>query len=310
MKHAVGKPGLPRAWVHFPPFIRLVEIFVPVCLVLLSISLIGWIGSVEVIGDVLARTVSLDLPDGLRDDLGIALAPQHVTITGASQITRGGKSAGDAGYITFDRKNVTLASVAAEPGSTVVLTSGQDTLGLRIQGAGGNFALTVADTADGDGESVTAKAVGAEKAMSLSIPNGTTLSFDEFTVGDMRFGQPRGVVSENEPSFSSSVLSGSITVVGSQRTEPLVRGSALRLQGFKGSVVGLQSGPDGIHVWFAGKVDDIHAGTRDDPVSLWPAYIDIIYHWRGVKFAAAVTATILTILAAMGQWQHASKSSS
>ena len=270
------------------------------------LAILPWPPGLTVVGNVVARTVVMDLSEPLDLDIDAEIKPADVTIHGATRVT----SLDDAAANAVSRTRLTgtrlrLSGLHVLGGGTLTLSHGPNGLAISVGEAGASIDFEVA-RADPAAYSLVTASTDDRSGPPLLIQatDATGLELDDFDVSRLRFGQYRGVAGNGRP-FSSSIMAGSVTLVETGRTEKLEPGGAVALDGFNGSAVRITLEPEGVHVWFTGSAAKVSIGSPGLLIDTRPGMLEVLYHRPGVRLAFGFVSSILSLMVAAYQWHAA-----
>ena len=102
--------------------------------------------------------------------------------------------------------------------------------------------------------------------------------------------------------FVSSIISGTVQVVDTARSESLDAGSALVLEDFQGWVVRVETAPDGFAVSFTGTVQRIRLGPLGHPNDLTPSILEFLFRQEWIKMMWFSALAGIAVVAKVRSW--------
>jgi hypothetical protein len=314
-------PAVPGLWNRY----RALALPAAVIVALLGLATIPYPFGLRVSGRLIASSVSLTVSEPTTVHAGIELRPPRASITGAAAIELppglGGKAIGKqvatvGATLTAEDGSLLLSTLTLGPDLDLTVQHGpHEGLTLLIGGAestvefevGGKMMVAPEGTrpisADLDPPEIVT-VLGRASA----VPTGIQIrvSRDPLVLGDLlvsRIAFTRALSAGGRGSpFVSSVLSGTVQLVDTARSEPLEIGAALALDDFKGWVVHLESTTDGIALSFTGRARHVRAGPLGHPDDLTPSTLAYLFHQEWINMLWIGTLGGIALLAKVRAW--------
>jgi hypothetical protein len=89
---------------------------------------------------------------------------------------------------------------------------------------------------------------------------------------------------DQQPSFTSGITEGTITLIDTGKALELKAGDPLYLEGANGIILGLDIGPEGLQLWFDGEVHGVSLGTPGFKRNFKPTLLEYLYHRERLGF--------------------------
>ncbi len=282
--------------------------------------------SVRLTGTLVVRSVRLQLDPtsaaGLTADVDLPLAASarvptqaRAQIDAVNQVIPSGPTPLNGSTVRLTSSSLRLTGLTLARGGNLRITLARFSHLLRIE-AGGGASFTFATGTDGTDEirsgaswwrsddgSVTLRSnptspvpMTLKARLTDQIPVVNADSDDEpplmiadIRITDLRFG--RDQVAANAEPFVSSIASGQLTPLATGETRTLGAGAPLAMTGFKGALVDLELGRDGLHLAFAGQVSKVSLGPAGFAQDVTPSWFDVLSHtaWVQALFAALLS---------------------
>lgn len=312
----------PAHRIRHVTLIRYVVPFVVALTIALGILSVWRPESFRLTGTLVARSVALRLDpaaaDGLVADTSLDFAPSRRATSNRVRVevdAVAGTLPGIEGFkpgstVELDASSLGLSALSVARGGTLRITLERYSHLLRLEATGGaSFTLVVGDTGTvrfgTPARALDAGILTLRSDPALPVPmtlrarlgnrlpkvsadsdDDPLLALADIPVHGLRFGRERTETAVDP--FVSSIESGKVTIVATGDTRTLDTGAPLSMTGFRGTVVNLELGRDGLHLTFAGEARDVELGPVSFPRSAKPSWLDVLSHLAWVRALVTV----------------------
>ena len=261
-------------------------------------------------GDIAARSVTFQVgdPNGLDIDGDFAFNKAGLSVREARHIAYPGRNIGPAardGNLDLHSDGVSLTHLRLGHGGRMTITRQGGALEWDLSGADGSIGIEAPDPKAAGASMIVAVTIDKNDAVPVVL-RGDLLepfSIDDAGVESLRFGQRRTGTGTDRP-FLSSVTAGHLTIDQSGQAHELGAGMPIAMRDFKGTLVRLQTGPEGVHLWFNGRGSKVTLGTLGEPKDVTPSLFDVLGHQQPLAFLWAAVVAVLALLGNFMQWHN------